>query len=292
MRRRRAVEPLVVSYGMGVDSTAMLVGMHARGIAPDLILFADTGGEKPETYDYLPIMQTWLASVGFPPITVVRRAPIVGKNGAYDTLETNCLVNRTLPSLAFGGHKKACSMKWKVGPMDALVRRWAPARAAWARGAKVRRAIGYDAGPKDSKRCWDITEGRRWRFEYPLREWGWDRERCAAEILAAGLPLPPKSACFFCPATQPEELIELRVRRPALVERIVAMETVARPGLRLIEGLWGRGVRGKRGGRPKPGSMSEFVRALDAGELLPDGTPRERGALPWDGRPVEIAPAA
>ena len=42
--------PLVVSYGMGVDSTAMLIGMAQRSIRPDLILFADTGGEKPETY--------------------------------------------------------------------------------------------------------------------------------------------------------------------------------------------------------------------------------------------------
>ena len=32
--------PLVVAYGMGVDSTAMPVGLHQRGIRPDLILSA------------------------------------------------------------------------------------------------------------------------------------------------------------------------------------------------------------------------------------------------------------
>lgn len=62
---------LVVAYGMGVDSTAMLVGLHQRGVRPDLILFADTGGEKPETYAYLPIIQAWLERVGFPPVVVV-----------------------------------------------------------------------------------------------------------------------------------------------------------------------------------------------------------------------------
>jgi hypothetical protein len=81
--------PLVVSYGMGVDSTAMLVGMHARGIRPDLILFADTGGEKPETYAYEAVMQRWLASVGFPPITTVKLGTINGKHGTYSTLEEN-----------------------------------------------------------------------------------------------------------------------------------------------------------------------------------------------------------
>src|SRR5205823_7045341 len=41
--------PLVVAYGLGVDSTALLVEFARRGIRPDLILFADTRGEKPET---------------------------------------------------------------------------------------------------------------------------------------------------------------------------------------------------------------------------------------------------
>ncbi len=40
--------PLVVAYGLGVNSTAMLVEF-----VPHLILFTDTGGEKPETYQYM-----------------------------------------------------------------------------------------------------------------------------------------------------------------------------------------------------------------------------------------------
>jgi len=39
---------MVVSYGGGVNSTAVLVGMVERGIRPDAILFADTGGEHPQ----------------------------------------------------------------------------------------------------------------------------------------------------------------------------------------------------------------------------------------------------
>ncbi len=37
------MSPLVVAYGMGVDSTAMLVGMAARGERPDLVVFAEHG---------------------------------------------------------------------------------------------------------------------------------------------------------------------------------------------------------------------------------------------------------
>jgi hypothetical protein len=50
----------------------MLVEFAHRGICPDLILFADTGGEKPETYAYLPTIQEFLSQVGFPAVTTVR----------------------------------------------------------------------------------------------------------------------------------------------------------------------------------------------------------------------------
>ena len=63
---------LVVSYGGGVNSTAMLVGMAERGERPDAIAFADTGDEKPETYQYLWGLNAWLAIVNFPTVVAVK----------------------------------------------------------------------------------------------------------------------------------------------------------------------------------------------------------------------------
>lgn len=40
----------------------------------------------------------------------------------------------------------------------------------------------------------------RYEIRYPLREWGLTRRDCGKMIADAGLPVPPKSACFFCPA--------------------------------------------------------------------------------------------
>jgi len=48
-------QPFVVAYGMGVDSTAMLIGLSGIGMRPDLILFADVGGEKDETLEPRPV---------------------------------------------------------------------------------------------------------------------------------------------------------------------------------------------------------------------------------------------
>jgi len=229
---------VVVAYGMGVDSTAMLVGFHQRGIRPDLILFADTGGEKPETYAYEPIIQAWLKKVGFPRMITVRYV-LLEDPEKYKTLEQSCDVNRTLPSLAFMGNK-GCSAKWKIAPQNAYVREWPAAINVWKTPSgtfdkngkpimgKVLKAIGYDAGPADSKRGWDLDDDEKYEYWYPLREWGWDRERCKKEIAAAGLPVPPKSACFFCPATKPHELIELKRKHPGHAARIVKMEAGAR----------------------------------------------------------------
>lgn len=101
--------PLVVNFGSGVDSTAVLVEFVRKGIVPDLILFADTGSEKPETYEHLESFSSWLVSKGFPAVTVVSRERMRRASTTYRTIEENCLQNATLPSLAFG--RKSCSLK-------------------------------------------------------------------------------------------------------------------------------------------------------------------------------------
>src|ERR1700722_16317369 len=108
--------PLVVAYGLGVNSTAMLVEFACRKIRPDLILFADTGGEKPETYAYLRVIRPFLSQVGFPDVPVVRYRPT---RAVYHTLELQCLHTKTLPSLAYGG--KSCSLKYKRSVQDDFI---------------------------------------------------------------------------------------------------------------------------------------------------------------------------
>ena len=109
---RRRTAPLVVCYGAGVDSTALLIEFIDRAIRPDLIVFADTEAEKPETYSFIARFEGYLVNHGFPAVTVVR---LTGQK--WRNLEHQCLDTRQLPSLAFGGH--SCSLKWKVQPQHA-----------------------------------------------------------------------------------------------------------------------------------------------------------------------------
>lgn len=218
-------QPLVVAYGMGVDSTAVLVGLHQRGERPDLILFADTGDEKPQTYAYLPVINEWLRSVGFHQVTIVKNArPVSGDKSLSDS----CLRLGTLPALAYGMHQ--CSLVWKRDPQHKYIKAWQPAIDAWAAGLKVVTCIGYDAGPRDSCRQYK-AEGKEspgFQNRFPLIEWGWDRERCMAEIAAAGLPVPVKSACFHCPASKKAEIVWLRINVPEQFEKSLQMEAGAK----------------------------------------------------------------
>lgn len=219
-------EPVIVAFGGGVNSTAMLIGLRDLGRRPDLILFADTGGEKPETYAFLEMMDAWLNRTGFPGI--VR----VANDGARPTLEGDCLARRTLPSLAFGW--RTCADRYKRRPQDKYVAAWEPARRAWADGRRVVKLIGIDAG--EGHRA-VVVHDKRFRNEYPLLEWEWGREECLTAIGASGLPVPPKSSCFYCPASTKAEVLWLAQTHPELFARAVVMEENARPTLTTVKGL-------------------------------------------------------
>ena len=216
----------VASFGGGTDSTAMLIGMWQRGEKVDLILFADTGGEKPHTYEHIERFSKWLVKRGMPEIKIVRYEK--------ETLEENCLRVKSLPSIAYG-HKK-CSLKFKVQPQDKFVNNWLPAKDAWARGEKVIKLIGYDASEsRRAERPSSEVNQRKYQFRYPLIEWGLDRKTCIEVIQSAGLPLPGKSACFFCPSSKAQEVKQLAKDYPHLAQRAIAME--ANADLTTIKGL-------------------------------------------------------
>lgn len=207
------MKPLVVSYGAGANSTAMLVEFVRRGLRPDFILFADTGAELPETYAALDTVAAWAVSQGFPEVQIVRAT---GK-----TLEQDCLDRRALPSIAYG--LKTCSQRWKIEPQRKRLR--ALGLTEW------RQAVGYDAGEPWRLRPSDDPRIENWA---PLIEWDIDRQACECICDSAGLPYR-KSACFFCPSSKKWEVIRLAEMHPDLARR--ALEIEASAELTTVKGL-------------------------------------------------------
>jgi 3'-phosphoadenosine 5'-phosphosulfate sulfotransferase (PAPS reductase)/FAD synthetase len=130
----------VVAYGGGTDSTAMIIECVNRGIAIDYILFADTGAEKPHTYEYIKKFSAWCVSHGLPAIITVKK----GGNG--ETLEEECIRKKSLPSLAYGF--KTCSQKFKIQPQDMFFNNLPVSREIWKRGEKITKFVGYDLTEK------------------------------------------------------------------------------------------------------------------------------------------------
>lgn len=202
---------VVAAYGGGTNSTAMLIECAKRGERVDLILFADTGAERPHTYNYIETFSDWLESHGLPRIEIVQ--------SPNETLEQSCLKLGVLPSLAYGF--KTCSQRFKGQPQNVYLNNYEPARAEWAEGRKVTKLIGYDADEPHRAKDYDDD---KYSVRYPLLDWDMGRDECIETIKSAGLCQPGKSSCFFCPSMRATEIRQLQANYPDLADRALALE--------------------------------------------------------------------
>lgn len=224
----------LVSFGGGTNSTAMIIGMYLRKIPIDLIIFADTGAEQPHTYKFIEQFNAWLINHGLPEITTVYTTD---KEGNRLFLEAECFERKTLPAIAFGF--KTCSQKYKIRHTEKFLNNNAACKAEWAAGRKIIKFIGYDAGETRRVQHGEAANEQNKKIEnrYPLYEWGWDRAECVRVIQRAGLPLPAKSSCYFCPSMKKKEIQALWEQFPDLFQKAVEMERNAAENLKTAKGL-------------------------------------------------------
>ena len=171
----------ILSFGGGVNSTALLALAYLGKVEVDEVVFADTGAELPETYEHIRRMKRVCREIGIP-FTTVR-----GKEKGITNLYDYCLHYRIIPLREY----RWCTDKFKVRPI-----------ASWVKGKEKKKKpvmlIGFDA-----------NEGRRierhLRFypfaekEFPLFDMKITRRKCKDIIRRAGWDVPVRSGCFFCP---------------------------------------------------------------------------------------------
>lgn len=203
----------VINYGGGTNSAGLAAGWVAKDLPPPgVVVFADTGGERPETYEHVAMMSAWLQARGGWPAIVTVKATFQGQ--PY-SLEAHCHRTATMPSIAYGF--KSCSQKFKAEPVEKFLNNLPAAQATWSAGEQVVRCMGFDAD--EAHRAARGRDTKKFRFTYPLISWGWGRDECVAAIARADLPQPGKSSCFFCPNSKPAEIRALPddLKRRALV---------------------------------------------------------------------------
>lgn len=191
----------VLSFGGGVNTVALMVLLVAENEPLDEVVFADTGGEVPETYQAVEEARSYLAEHGVPFRRVSTR--IKGRD-LYDTASRR----RVIPSV-----------KWRWSTRDFKVR---PIHAYYRElGVHVEQYVGiaYDEihRMKDSRVPF-VTN------LYPLVDRRISREGCVEIITRAGLKVPVKSGCFFCPFNSMDRWRWLLDVHPDLFERAIALE--------------------------------------------------------------------
>lgn len=253
----------VISTGSGQQSTALLV-LAARGeIDFRTFLFANVGddSEQPETLRYIEeYAKPYAASHGLELVELQR----IGRSGARRGEVRSLLADLERPeskSIGIPVHMtgggpgtRQCTDRYKIKVIaDELARRG----ATEDNPATVGIGISLDEIHRANNRRRIAHE----RVVYPLLDLGLRRTDCQRIITEAGLPIPPKSACWFCPMKRPTEWHELRRTQPELFERACALEDklVAR-----------RTAMRDSNGKPKdPAYLTGLGRPLR--EAIPDG---------------------
>lgn len=194
-----------LSLGGGQGSSALLVacadglvvnGFDFGSVRPDLVQFADTGGELQATYRHVATLTEYCAARGIE-VRTVRRTGL----SLPDRILGKCAGTvRSAPQVPWqlaptGKAGQQCTTDYKSKPLDASTKRTAKARKA----SRVEILIGFTVEEwmrvRDPRKDW--PDG--WTFRYPMIEArvnrGWAQEVCRA---ALGY-VPEPSACAFCP---------------------------------------------------------------------------------------------
>src|SRR3990167_1294376 len=194
-----------LSMGAGVQTTAILLKFWER-YKDGYIVFADTGDEKAETYEYIEkYLKPFCLEKGLKWVTVKHKT---------HTLMEWCMMRKIIPIRT----RRWCTMDFKVKPINRFLR---------SIGATRKNPIIQDIGIS-------LDESHRANFskkdvkytikEYPLLDAKLTRRDCYRIILELGYPIPPKSGCDFCMFSKRKDMRELKAKHQERFHKIVLME--------------------------------------------------------------------
>ena len=199
----------VLSFGGGVQTTALAVMIVKGEVETDVMVFADTGGEHPKTYEHLALLQTWLKGHGREFVTV--KSP---EQPLYDYVWDRSTVIPVRVGHNEGLGRRQCTRQWKVTPILKYAKSLTEERPII-----MQLGISYD----EIHRMKDSPDKGIVR-EWPLIDLMLTREDCRKIIADAGLPEAPKSACYFCPLLPASTFRSLAANEPELFEKAAALE--------------------------------------------------------------------
>lgn len=219
-----------VSFGGGVQSMGMLVLAAQERIRFHTFLFANVGedSEHPATLDYLDQWaRPYAEAHGLNLITLQRKT----RTGSVETIRSRIgrvdRKSQVIPvrSSADGPPmSRSCTVDFKIEVIGRWLKEYGASEAS---PATVAIGISLDEIHRANRKprpyeqivypLLDMPEGTG--VGEPLR-----RTDCERIIREAGLPIPPKSSCYFCPFHSIGEWMRQRREEPELFAKSVQVE--------------------------------------------------------------------
>jgi hypothetical protein len=192
----------VISYGGGVQSTALVVLAMQRGWTIDEIVHVDLlDAESPATRAYVAQFRQWLRETHQRDITIIQR-------DLYGDMLNNPAFTPA-PWRAKDGSfmlRRQCTRQYKVEP----IRRYLYGKY---KRERIRLMLGISVDEFHRMRD---SGSARIENVYPLVDERLTRNDCRAILERAGLTTPPKSSCWFCPYRSARSQAELIKQYPTL----------------------------------------------------------------------------
>jgi hypothetical protein len=212
------------SFGGGVQSVACLVLAAQGRIDFPTMLFANVGAdsEHPGTLAYLETYaKPYATAHGINLIELHRTLRDGTPETLYGRLTKEGSRSLPIPVRMSNGAPgtRSCTADFKIR----VVGKWLKTHGA---NAHTPATVGIGISLDEIQRANTRRQEPHERITYPLLDLGLRRADCHRIITGAGLPVPPKSACWFCPFHRPTTWADMRRDEPELFERSCQLEAL------------------------------------------------------------------
>lgn len=199
-----------------------VLALTAQGrLQYDHFLFANVGddSENPDTLTYFEqIAMPYAEQHGIELIELQRTWRDGRQTTVYEDVMSD---NRSIAIPAYLGSgspsNRNCTGRWKID----VIARWQRQHGATVEHPAV---CGLGISMDEIGRMRTDSGIKHQVLEYPLIDLRLNRRDCMRIIEDAGLPVPAKSSCYFCPFHRHAEWQEMRRTKPELFEKAVALE--------------------------------------------------------------------
>jgi hypothetical protein len=224
----------IISLGAGVQSSTMAL-MAAHGEIepmPDCAIFADTGAEPQEVYDWLKYLKPLLPF----PVYEVSKGNLTDDVGTVKTSEkTGQTYMKGLIPAFIHGHGllgRQCTADYKVMPVRKKIRELAGITGKQCKEVVCSQWMGIST---DEIQRMKVSVEKWYEFRYPLIDMGMSRTDCFQWMKGNGYPEPPRSACAYCPFHSDDEWERIKAM-PAEWQTTIDLERKIQASALLLTG--------------------------------------------------------